>query len=322
MSLHVIVGDVTDDLRNYALSQDQSAYLIDSNNVTDTHTGTVFVSIGDLKTLGQFYQILSCASKITYCPPGTWTDKKNSSIKYSMAWLSEHYIRTVSNVFSIEVINLPKLPVDLKSPIDVRKTDQPQLWCVGCSTTFGIGVEIEQRWPNLLAKEINLEMSLLATSGASNPWMADQILRSDIQSGDIVVLGVGTYGRQTIVKGQTIINFVAGNFRTNPELIEDITPYQLDSDTKLYESLGALYQVQNFCNKVDAKLILIGIHANIELSAVLSKEKNFVMLQGTHGTNFQDGWIDIGNDNQHPGPKMHQLYTKLIVNKLHENNII
>lgn len=320
MSLHIIVGDVSPYLRDYALSQDKSAYLVDSSNVDLTHRGTVFVSIGDLANLGQFYYLLSRASKITYCPPIKWSDNRNSSSKYSMAWLSEHYIRIVSNIFFIETVNLPPASIELPEPVDQRKTDRPQLWAVGCSTTYGIGVDNNQRWANLLCNKLNLEMSLLALPGASNPWMADQILRSDIRKGDLVVVGVGTYGRQTLFKNNKIINFVVSSFKYFPELIDDITPYQLESDTRLYESISALYQIQNFCNKAEATLILIGIHANVELSAMLSKEDNFIMLHGIHGTNFNDGWLDIGNDGFHPGPKMHQLYTELIVDKLNHAN--
>lgn len=318
MALHIIVGDVTKDLSDYAHGIDRSSYLVDSSNIDNQHSGTVYVSLGDLSGLGQFYQFLCKANKITYYPPNRWSDKKTSNDIFSMAWYTEYYIRIAANLFSIETHNVPEPPVKLQQPVDQRKTDNPQIWAVGCSTTYGTGIERpEQRWANLVSEKTGLEMSLLARPGASNAWMADQLIRSDVRAGDTVIVGVTSYGRVTIVKGPKVINFVTTSFSKYPELAKDITPDQLVSDTTLYSSIAAIEQIRAFCRKVGAKLITIGIHADLELSATLSKEKDFIMFQGAAGIDFQEGWLDVSTDGtEHPGPKTHQLFADLILEKL------
>lgn len=318
MSLHIIVGDVTQDLSDYAHSIDPSSYLVDSSNVNDSHNGTVYVSLGDLSGLGQFYQFLCKGSKITYCPPERWSDKKTANDQFSMAWYTEYYIRIAANLFSIETHNVPEPPVKLQRPVDQRKTDNPQIWAVGCSTTYGTGIEQpKQRWANLVSESTGLEMSLLARPGASNVWMADQLIRSDVRAGDTVIVGVTSYGRVTVVNGPQVINFVPTSFSKYPELAKDITPYQLGSDTTLYNSIAAIEQIRAFCKKVGATLITIGIHADLELSAALSKEKDFIMFQGAAGIDLREGWLDVTTDGtEHPGPKTHQLFANLILEKL------
>jgi hypothetical protein len=76
------------------------------------------------------------------------------------------------------------------------------------------------------------------------------------------------------------------------------------------------------CEKIGAKLIIIGIHSNLEFLPELTKHKNFIFFHGRFGVNFTDGWLDLGTDNMHPGPKTHQLYADLIIDKGKELNII
>ena len=188
----------------------------------------------------------------------------------------------------------------------------------GCSTTYGIGVELTERYANIVADALNLPLSLLACSGASNTWAADQILRSNVNPGDTVIMGLTTYGRAPIIHNNQLIHLAPNTFTILSNLPSDVTPDYLLSDTRLYESLTSIKQVNNFCSKAGARLLLIGIHANIEISAVLANDPNYIMFHGKYGTNFNDGWLDFGNDNLHPGPKTHQMYANLILEKLKE----
>lgn len=319
MTLHIIVGDVTKELCDYAKSVDESAYMIDALNANDNHQGTVFVSLGDLNNLGEFYQLLSRATKITYYPPAKWSDKKSAKDTHSMAWYTECYIRIAANVFSIETHNVPEPTVKLQPTLEPRKTDNPQIWAVGCSTTYGLGIQPEQRWANLVANETGMKMSLLARPGASNPWIADQLIRSDVRPGDIVIVGVTSYGRVTIVEGSKVINFVPSSFAIYPDITKHIRPDQMVTDTTLYNSIAAIEQIRAFCRKVGAKLITIGIHADLELSEALSASDDYIMFQGSAGNEYQDGWLDVTTDGtDHPGPKTHRLYANLILEKLNK----
>jgi hypothetical protein len=216
---------------------------------------------------------------------------------------------------------LPK-NINIPDPVESRKTDFKQLWVAGCSTTFGIGVSSEEKYANILSKNFDLPLSLLARPSSSITWAADQILRSDIRKEDIVIFGLTTYTRICIFKHQQVHHVHAKEIMNFPELTID----QFDSETRIYECICAADQIINFCNKVGAKLILIGIHANLELSLELSKHKNFVFCHGKFGTDFRDGWLDTGNDiklgQPHPGPKTHQMYADLIISKAKELDFI
>jgi hypothetical protein len=325
-NFHLIVGDVSANLAEYATTQDSSAYLIDRNNLSQNHSGVAYTSLGDLNGTKELFQLLSTADEITYYPPIQWSDRKKSDDRYSMAWFSEHYIGITKNIFGIKVNFLPKI-WDMPEPSELRKTDSTQLWVAGCSTTVGVGVNANERYANILSNRFNLPVSLLAESAAAVPWAADQILRSDIRKGDIVIFGVTTYSRITMFQNQKINHVGNSSIKNNCILnFPELTIQQLDSDTRIYECVRAVNHVVNFCNKVEAKLILIGIHANLEVSLALSKHKNFVFCHGKFGADFRDEWLDFGSDvgvgSPHPGPKTHQMYADLIVSKARELDFI
>ena len=325
-NLHLIVGDVLPSLTEYAITQDNSAYLISMENLTQDHSGTAYTSLGDLDGVKELFQLLSIAKEITYYPPMQWSDQKKSNDRYSLAWFSEHYIGIVKNLFGTKV-NFLSENWHIPGPTQSRKTESAQLWIAGCSTTYGIGVTPDKKYASILSNKFNLPMSLLAETGAAIPWSADQILRSDIRKDDIVILGVTTYTRITMFQNQKITHVGVSSIGKNRILnFPELTIEQLDSDTRIYECVRAVDQVVNFCNKVGAKLILIGIHANLEVSLALSKYKNFVFCHGKFGTNFRDEWLDVGTDielgDPHPGPKTHQMYADLIISKAKELDFI
>lgn len=318
---HLIVGDTQQYLAEYATAKDSSAYLITLDNVNQEHHGTAYTSLGDLSGVKELFHLLSMADQITYRPPDRWSDGQTSKDKFSMAWLSEHYIGIAKNLFGTSVDFLPT-SWSIEDPVEPRKVDTKQLWVAGCSTTFGVGVSAEEKYAEILSKKTNLPFSLLARPGSAVSWAADQILRSDVRAGDIVIFGVTTFYRITIFENQTVKHVGLHNYKNFSEL----TLQQLDSDTRIYETLCAVDQVSNFCNKIGAKLILIGIHANLELSLRLSIYKNFIFCHGKFGTDLRDEWLDLGNDiehgDPHSGPKTHQMYADLILSKAKELEFI
>lgn len=321
-NLHVFLGDTDVTLGERALAHDANSYLVTQANVDDVHTGTIYTSLGDLNDCGQLIRLLLSANEITYCPPNRWSDGRTAADQFSMAWHTEHYISIAINILGIKVNNLdlPLFPVP--SPNEQRKFDSPQLWVAGCSTTFGLGVSDEERYANILSNKLNLPVSLLAHPGASIPWAVDQILRSDVRYNDIVVLGVSTYQRITLFNSKKVRHETVPKFVANPKDSQEITLNQFDSHTRIYDCLVAIERIINFCDKIGAKLLMLGIHANLELSAELTKYKNFIFYHGKFGNDFRDGWADIGSDNEHPGPKTHQIYADLIISRGEKLGII
>ena len=80
-----------------------------------------------------------------------------------------------------------------------KESNKPSLWVAGCSWSSAMGVETDERCGHLVAKELDLEEINLAIGGGSIWDASDQILRADIQKGDIVVWGLTSLGRVDVV---------------------------------------------------------------------------------------------------------------------------
>ena len=97
-------------------------------------------------------------------------------------------------------INLSTWKTDFNFLKNTRTNNSPVLWTAGCSVTYGTGVEYSSRWGSLLASYLNLPEVTLSQGGSSIFWAADQLLRSDIRPGDIVVWGLTNVPRISISK--------------------------------------------------------------------------------------------------------------------------
>ena len=239
-----------------------------------------------------------------------------------MAWFTEYCIGVAVNLNNIKLNGPPLSLFSIPLPEQERKTNSTQLWVAGCSTTFGVGVDDDEKYASVLSRTLNLPLSLLAQCGSSIPWACDQILRSDICKNDLVVLGLTTCPRITIFHNKQVVHSGITTFVSDSKKYPELNIHQFDSDTKIYEDLCAVTRVINFCDKIGAKLIMIGLHAELPVSAELAKYKNFIFHNGKFGYNFQDSYLDVGTDGRHPGPKSHQLYADLIIAKMNELDFI
>jgi len=316
--LNLFVGDTTQDLADFAKRQDVNAYLIDSTNINQLHCGSAYVSLGDINDIKVFFDLLLTADKIIFVQPtkAIWSDGKTLDDPYSMAWITLHYIQVAKGQKNILTENLPTLfPDDLYTYFP-RVDNHEQLWIAGCSTSFGTGVQVGQRYCDYLATQTKMNLQVLAEPGSSNRWVANQILRADICENDIVVWGLTTLDRFEWMWQDKICHIGATFYQTNPDFNTIINIDSLDSLQRIYESVCAIESVENFCKKVKAKLLLVGIHSNINLSAYLSHKTNFLMIHGTTGFNWNSDFLDYGSDNLHPGPKTHKMYAEKILKKL------
>lgn len=218
---------------------------------------------------------------------------------------------------SIEDLSLPKEPLDKKVIIELaagRKTNETQIWSVGCSITHGVGVNLDQRYGQLIANNLQLPVSFLSYPGASIPWAADQILRSDIRKNDIVVWGLTTIQRFPYIYYKTLVHVTPRIVTTlnDPVLID-----RLVHDELVYRAISDIFKVINFCNKIGAELILANL-LDSTLPLYLHDQESFIMLYGLHGTDVNNLFIDIGAaaDRRHPGPKTHKWYAEEILKKI------
>jgi hypothetical protein len=313
--LTVFVGNNNQELADTATSHDQTAYLIDQENLKDNHTGTVYVSLADLSNVAQLNELLRSADTIVYVSCNEWSDPDKN---YSQKFWTERSVQIFDLDQSKTVINCPKLVSDPKRESILhlegnRKSENQQLWVAGCSTTYGLGVDTTQTYANLLSKELKIDYTLLARPGASIRWAADQILRSDIRNGDIVVWGLTSENRIPYYQ-DSLLHINASNFSEIAKDIMDIN--ELDNSNSKYQTLTSIYQVVNYCNTIGAKLLMIGIHLGYEFAHYLKNLNCYIHLNNLHGCNHYDLYLDLGSDQLHPGPLTHQWYTKKILEKL------
>jgi hypothetical protein len=318
MSLTLFVGSNDPNLAKEAQSADPTAYLIDRHNFHQHHEGVCYTGVSDLESLNDFASLLRQVDNIIYVPDPSWVAGQKVK-QYSERYWIEQYLYTFSLDKTKKIVNCPifRLPTndDLMLALNAqRKNNQPHLWVSGCSTTAGVGVEIHERYANILAEKLNLPLCMLAKSGASVAYATDQILRSDIQKGDLVVLGITNHQRKTYYSEENseIIHVTVTNCKEQNRKID------LTDPTLLYDSITAVYRVLNFCKIVNAKLILIGIHTDTVFAAYLKNIPSYIHANGFYGVTKNDCYKDLGNDMAHPGPASHQEYAEKILNKLKE----
>lgn len=301
----IFVGDIFRDLRKRAQGFDPGASLITSRNYNRLLPGTYYVSLGDLENATQLISVLLQATTVVYSPPQSW-----SSIE--MKGATENCFVKVSGI--VPVCNFsPPVAKNLSAFLEIqddRKSHQQQLWVAGCSIAAGVGIPSDERYGQLIANALELPVSFLAKSGSSIAWQADQILRSDIKSNDIIVWGLPATARfPYYIDNQIIHANKALNILDRIKNIVDIDIF--DSDDLLYRNITSIYQVINFCKKINAKLVLANFRSLI-LSEYLNTHQEFINLANLPDLEF----IDLGSDNSHPGKKQHKFYSDQLIKKI------
>jgi hypothetical protein len=202
-----------------------------------------------------------------------------------------------------------------------RSSIKPVLWVAGCSISFGIGVSNYQRYGRLLSDNLNLPEVLLAKPGTSILYSADQLLRSDIRSNDIVVWGLTNIPRIEIFNVDTV-NFVPINISSYRLIDKSLQYWNLDyfaSPTQCLLHIRMIFQVINFCKKIGARLYLANMLDTTWTSVVFKEYNNFINFV-KEIDKCSPKFLDLGTDNQHPGPKQHQYYAEQIFNIIKEKN--
>jgi len=316
----VYIGDVYEYLAKLACAADPAASIITAKNINNLTAGTYYTSLAELGGLDNLGIVLRTADKIVYAPPDEkWSDSFFGNSKMKI-W-TEDYLKIFQWRIPIEnftEISNPENKKNMLALADVRKSKSTQLWSVGCSITHGIGVQPAQRYGQLLANELELPVSFLTRSGSSIIWAADQILRSDIQPGDIIVWGLTSTPRLPYFNN-TLRHLHARIFIEEPALVDKLSIDVLDHDDTLYRSVIGVKQVINFCEKINAKLIIASVLDNI-LIEYIKDFINLIMLYNLWGRDPNRLFNDIGNDNMHPGVNTHKFYAYEILKKIKENN--
>jgi hypothetical protein len=315
----VCVGDTDESLYSYAITLDQSAQLITSKNFQNLQPGTYYTSLGDLSDLAEFAEVLRQASEIIYCPPKIWSDEISS--QSDMKKWTEDYIKAFS--YTKKVIGFSTTECDevalMTYLVDQRKTQYRQIWIAGCSISHGVGVKSDQKYGHLISQKLDLNASFLTRSGSSILWAADQLLRSDIQKGDIIFWGITSPGRLTYWDGsnEKIVSCGIHSWNEHKSYLNSFIQQKFFvSEIVIYQSISAIMQVINFCEKIGIQLILATLLPGME--KYIKIVPNFLSLTGLYGRNRDYQQIDIGEDGYHPGPKSHQHYADQMLKKYYQ----
>lgn len=312
--IKIYIGDVTREVRDAAKADDNNASLLTGKNCSFVSPGVYYTSHGDITNPIDFLALLLKANELVFVPPAKkWSDTK-LDISDMERW-TLFYLNIAKNQ-NIPVKNLPDPDPCLLQLQDVRQSDSPQVWAVGCSTAHGIGVERAETFGSLVAKELSMPVSFLTLPGSSIEWAADQILRSDIRTGDIIVWGLTHVGRFPYYKDKKIHHINIRWFDLSESIKVPFNKTAILDDDLTYKAITKIHQVINFCNKIGAKIYMIGIIGGEEILSYLRDMPNFIQFYGRLGTGPDDIFLDVGTDNCHPGPKQHQQYATEILSKM------
>jgi hypothetical protein len=203
----------------------------------------------------------------------------------------------------------------------VRTTNTPVLWTAGCSVTAGAAITLNERWGTLVSNYLNLPEITLSKGGTSIVWSADQILRSDIREGDIVVWGLTNVSRVEVAEDWNFNPTTIVEYLTTKKEHQYWTVDYFESETQVLMALRNILQVINFCQKVKAPLYLANILDIAWVGVMLKDFKNFIDLTQDLVVNGNTiVFKDLGTDNSHPGPQQHQQYAEKIFNLIKESN--
>lgn len=316
--MKLLVSSSTEHLLEKSKEFSSDAILVNEKNYLTTVVldGVGYTSTIEFKNKDKFLQALELSSEVIYIlDPNIKTLNSNnpSLLDKEFTELLLYRINQTKKIIGIDTIITPDVILDnikkISQLADKRSGNRSTLWAVGCSYTFGVGVDDHQRWGHILGTLINFPVSFLAARGASISWAADQILRSDIKKDDIIVWGITTLNRFPYYdseRGVTHNNTRQHNLNVVLLMIND--------DYMYYQSITHILQVINFCNKIGCKLLLVGL---LSSERDLLYYKNFPNYYHRHNPNSsKNNLIDLGTDNSHPGPKQHQAYADAIYNQL------
>lgn len=317
----LFVGLANSQLVDIAKSLNVQASLVTENNVSDI-VPVGYTGIEEFVDKKIFLNLLLSAEEIFYHPE-TFNQTKfdfNNPTTTSQG-LTENFLLlakqqgvTVHNLTFLGQETVTNNRSNYLKLADIRKqVDGPQIWGVGCSFTYGTGVDIDQRYINILSKRLDMPVNCLAVPGSSIVWAADQILRSDIRAGDIVVWGLTSKYRLPMVHNNKVIHASIHWVDLVSGFDKKFLVQLLSDDSNLeYRQLTAIDQVTNFCDKVGAKIVLLGMLTLPTELLYLNNNPYFYQCS--------NDYVDLGGDNEHPGPKQHQVYADIVYNQIQKGS--
>ena len=318
--IKVFIGDNTKYLSDIATKIDPAAYLCTDKNYNTSINGTVYTSLADL-SIKNFCELITMSDRAIYCPPTTWS----SSVLKEQTHLYLNFLNNKKEIkgFKNKVLYQP----EYLSIVDTRKTNQKQIWIVGCSLAQGYAVADTEGYGYLIGKELDLPVSFLTEASGSISWAADQILRADIREDDIVIWGLTAVGRMPFVdESDNLQHSMPYSVDKNKDFKHLFNKNFLVSNHVCYEAISHIEQATEYMNKNNIKYILgvfplsINKHKD-KLLKYVSQFRNSLLLYDDTKEKLPvtKKFIDLANDNTHPGIMQHRWYADSIL-EFYKNN--
>jgi hypothetical protein len=199
-------------------------------------------------------------------------------------------------------------------PTQIQRPQQPVVWAAGCSITAGSFVLPEQRYSTLVTNALNRPEINIARGGSSIFWAADQILRSDVQAGDVVLWGITNATRVEMSNAFELTPVMLRKYVQLPSNQKLWNMNWFGSPTQTTMMLHYINQVQNFCQKTNVSLYMFNVLDTAWLSIILQKYQNYLNLViDCKIKNDTVTYVDYGTDDLHPGPIQHQQWADQIL---------
>jgi len=326
--IRVYVGDCTEYLADLVKKHDKNAYLLDYTNYKNflqvhyNNDITVYTSLADLPKImtnnsgrrisenSALQMIMHKADEIVYSPPDKWSDYTEEFSWNSMKLLTEYYLLEMIYLGKTVIgFDIEKESTYYQSYLNLMTTrtdnTNPNLWIAGGSDAHGVGIHSSERFGDILANKLKIPVNYITRGGSSIEYAADQIIRNDIRSGDIIVWGLVPEMRAPMANNGKVIPW------TNESKIDIEVLYH---ETRLYKAVSSIDQVINFCQKIGIRLYILPMKASEHTWLFLTRYKQLCL--------HTQIYLDYGSDDVHPGPKTHQqLANDILLKIIHESKI-
>lgn len=284
------------------------------------------------------FSVILNANEVVFCKPNTWKDSDYEDLFEGLAsWArTKRSIDYTPNSFEVP---------ECLHTLEGRKNNSPQVWIGGCSFAHGEKLQDQnKRYGQLIADKLKMPVSFLTHNGASNGWVADQLMKSDIREGDVVIIGVTGVSRVPIYMNKdyyavnihsftkdeiwkSITRILTENnipldeqtlkVQDNATLKRYISEEFLLSDHFFYDAINHIEQLANFFNKLKVKFLFVYV-PEIECLYMSNVGKMLQYLASTKipAHVMESRYVDRATDQVHPGTETHRLYADEILQQL------
>jgi len=364
----VYLGDGSPSFRNYIRENQAELNLVKQYEELDLKKQDIgsipngHICMSDLLTNAVFHlndiiSILQQSKEIIFCYPAkVWENPDEQQLFLGLAkyldntrlikWLEPRQWNKGALFYNAENFRLPDYIRPVDSRHDQTGQDRSTIWVAGCSFAQGDSLpNKDSRYGQVLADHFNLPVTFLTHSGASNEWLTDQILKSNLRENDIVVIGLTAVARTPIYLDNKYypanlhaLDTTTGFWRRqsknlgnsdsdeyfkrsqDPKLKRYVPEEFLISSHFFYKTVNYVEQLVNILTLLKTRFVIM-YNPVIEIPYIenISKMLHYVSSYDRKNLFITDfSCIDWGTDQIHPGPQQHKRYAEQIIAKINE----